>query len=107
MQKDAAAKRTPQGLPDVDAMRDLLIWREEIYDRDHSGMQYDSTAILDDHTIELLASVGTMSSLKLAKILQPTWIWWDKYHEELLARMTALNITYIPKVKKKGSTFSI
>ena len=89
------------------AMRDLLIWREEVYDRDHSGMQYDSTAILDDGTIEHLASVGPMSSMKLAKILQPTWIWWDKYREELLTRMTALNIVYIAKTKKKVSPLPI
>ena len=107
MQKPATAKRISRGLPDVHAMRDLLIWREEVYDRDHSGMQYDSTAILDDGTIEHLASVGPMSSMKLAKILQPTWIWWDKYREELLTRMTALNIVYIAKTKKKVSPLPI
>ncbi|KAH9913599.1 P-loop containing nucleoside triphosphate hydrolase protein, partial [Fomitopsis serialis] len=90
--KAAKAGRMPRGLPDVKTQLSLYEWRDRIFTRDHAKAQYDSTSILDDATVERLASAGSLPRDTLTAILKSTWIWWDKYGTELMSHMESLDV---------------
>ncbi|KAH9912363.1 P-loop containing nucleoside triphosphate hydrolase protein [Fomitopsis serialis] len=94
-------KRVARGHPDVEAQLKLCDWRDMVYERDHPGSLYDSTAILDDSSIERLVTAGNLPHNILTSILKPSWVWWDKYGDELITYIAALNIKFIPKPGKK------
>ncbi|KAH9853976.1 P-loop containing nucleoside triphosphate hydrolase protein [Lenzites betulinus] len=77
-------------------------WRAAVYERDHSGSQWDSTAILDTSHIDLLTSVGRLDNDKLAAILQGSWLWWHEYGTELARLVFPWNIPFIPIPRKKA-----
>ncbi|KAI0704500.1 P-loop containing nucleoside triphosphate hydrolase protein [Cerioporus squamosus] len=65
----------------------LDTWRREMFTRDHTGAQFDHTAILSDSHIEHLISVGSINKVKLHAILGSSWVWWDEYGDKLAAYM--------------------
>ncbi|KAH9836597.1 P-loop containing nucleoside triphosphate hydrolase protein [Rhodofomes roseus] len=98
--KAPKAARIPRGVPDVKTELSLYEWRDDIFIRDHAKAQYDSTAILDDATIERLASAGCLPRNTLTAILKSTWIWWDRYGAELTSHMESLDVVFTPPPKK-------
>ncbi|TFY52110.1 hypothetical protein EVJ58_g10196 [Rhodofomes roseus] len=96
----AKTKRIVRGLQDVKAQLALYQWRDDVYERDHPFALYDSTAILDDVTIERLTTIGNQNREVLASILKPTWIWWDRYGTDLIAHIATLDIVFTPKPRQ-------
>ncbi|KAK7678921.1 hypothetical protein QCA50_018061 [Cerrena zonata] len=76
-------------------------WRMKIFQRDWFTSQLDSTAILDDSTVALLASVGTLSSIELERPLSGSWIWWDTYGNEFTDFFNTISTEYQPKPRTR------
>lgn len=94
-------KVTRKGLPDVDLQDKLRRWRETIFERDLAGSPLAPSAVMDEEIIELISSLGPLSKEKLSSVLQPKWIWWDTYGEELQKLLATLKITFRPLSIKK------
>ncbi|KAH9840189.1 P-loop containing nucleoside triphosphate hydrolase protein [Rhodofomes roseus] len=101
VQRAQKGKRIARGLPDVEAQVKLCEWRDAVYERDHAGRLYDSMAILDDGLIERIVTSGDLPKETLTSMLKPSWLWWDKHGDELIAYITALSIEFTPKPGKK------
>jgi len=98
--KKKTTKMPKRGLPHVDAQLALRRWRASVFARDHATAQYDPTAILADTTIEHLASLGKINMDTLAVVLEPHWVWWPQYHEELMMFISNLDIPFKPRPSK-------
>ncbi|KAH9847421.1 P-loop containing nucleoside triphosphate hydrolase protein [Lenzites betulinus] len=78
-------KKVKKGLPVVEYQGRLRDWCKTVFERDHSGAQWDHTGLLSHMQVEHLTSVGRLNRVKLASILGASWVWWDEYSDELLA----------------------
>ncbi|KAH9949019.1 P-loop containing nucleoside triphosphate hydrolase protein [Amylocystis lapponica] len=87
-------KKSTRGEPHRDTQIRLRAWRRMVFKRDHPHSQLDPTTILDDTTLLHLCSVGPMTPNTLAALLKPSWLWWDRYHAELLNFMQGLTIPF-------------
>ncbi|KAI0737493.1 hypothetical protein BC629DRAFT_1621220 [Irpex lacteus] len=99
----ATIKPLAKGLPD-ESMRALLeTWRDTVFERDHRHSPLDSSAILSDDEIIHLSSVGTLTREAVEGMLKSSWLWWNRYGEELMARTEGVEATFtpIPKVPRK------
>ncbi|KAH9914216.1 P-loop containing nucleoside triphosphate hydrolase protein [Fomitopsis serialis] len=93
------------GLPDPAAQTVLEEWRETKLDEDHPHALFGTTAILSDALIERLTSVGPFTRTKATTMLK-TWLWRDRYEDELTALLLSLPIHSIPKPTKTSSSGS-
>lgn len=99
----ATIKPLAKGLPD-ESMRNLLEkWRDTVFERDHRRSPLDSSAILSDDEVVNLSSVGTLTREVVEGMLRSSWLWWDRYGEELMARTEGVEATFtpMPKVSRK------
>lgn len=99
----ATIKPLAKGLPD-ESMRNLLEkWRDTVFERNHRRSPLDSSAILSDDEVANLSSVGTLTREVVEGMLKPSWLWWDRYGEELMARTEGVEATFtpMPKVSRK------
>ncbi|KAI0723618.1 P-loop containing nucleoside triphosphate hydrolase protein [Earliella scabrosa] len=90
--KPRKTRTADRGYPDREAISRLEEWREAIFARDLSLSQLDAAAVLDNATIKTLASIGPLTAVQVADILQHSWIWWKKYGEELTRFLLTLQI---------------
>ncbi|KAI0073144.1 P-loop containing nucleoside triphosphate hydrolase protein [Panus rudis PR-1116 ss-1] len=60
---------TRPGQPVKEVVKQLKQWRRMVYRRDHGCAMYDSKAILDDTSIALLASHGSLSKAAIEQLL--------------------------------------
>ncbi|KAH9934406.1 P-loop containing nucleoside triphosphate hydrolase protein [Amylocystis lapponica] len=96
-------KGTARGEPHHDTQIRLRAWRRMVFKRDHPLSQLDPTLILDDATLLHLCSIGQMTPTTMATILKPSWVWWDRYHAELLTFLEGLTIPFVAKPSTKRS----
>ncbi|KAJ7576423.1 P-loop containing nucleoside triphosphate hydrolase protein [Mycena floridula] len=100
----AAAKK---GLPCISTQEALHLWRCEIHERDFQGSLFPASGLMSDKTLELLASVGPVvkQKAKLTNILVEEWQWFEKYGDELHARLLTLEIPeFMPLPKKTAQS---
>lgn len=93
---EARRKRITRCPSDLSIELKLDDWRYSVYHRDHSGQQFDSSGILSDKLIQDLASMPQLvvcSEAGLKGLLGHTWIWWERYADELLAYLKSLQWT--------------
>ncbi|KAI0763973.1 P-loop containing nucleoside triphosphate hydrolase protein [Trametes elegans] len=99
---DRVAK-VKRGKPVAEYQHRLDRWCEDVYQRDHSGAQWDSTGILNRAQIEHLTAIGPVDYAKLSAVLQTSWVWWDEYAGEFLNLMRGWPIPFLP-LSRKGKT---
>lgn len=100
----APVKAVAKGVPNEE-MRSLLEdWRQDVFDRDHRRSPLDSTAILNDEDIAHLSSIGELTLEILEGILQPSWLWWDRYGQDLVELTKGIKTPYIPLPKAPRKT---
>ncbi|OSD06943.1 P-loop containing nucleoside triphosphate hydrolase protein [Trametes coccinea BRFM310] len=92
-----------RGVPDFQAQMKLCKWRQQVFRRDHALSQLDTSAILDQSTLTTLTSLGPLTADHLVALLKGSWIWWDRYGEELTALIITLDIIYRPIKKSQVS----
>ncbi|EMD35105.1 hypothetical protein CERSUDRAFT_75403 [Gelatoporia subvermispora B] len=80
----------------------LEAWCDKVWNNQHGHSHYDSTAILDNSTIDLLSSIGAVSREVCANLLQDSWIWWNQYSEQLLGLLKSLQHRFISRENTKG-----
>ena len=87
-----------RGLPDLNAQQELRRWRKQVYERDHSHAQYDSSAILPDDLIgTLTSSLGPLTSSRIADLIGDKWIFWPKYGAEISEVLASrINVKVVP-----------
>ncbi|EMD37426.1 hypothetical protein CERSUDRAFT_29423, partial [Gelatoporia subvermispora B] len=87
----AKVKLPRRGKPHPGVQVELESWRETVWQRDHVHAHYDSAAILDDSTVDLLSSIGEVDDRVYTELLETAWIWWDLHGPELLRLLTSLD----------------
>ncbi|CDO70074.1 hypothetical protein BN946_scf184601.g27 [Trametes cinnabarina] len=92
-----------RGAPDYKAQAELCKWRRLVFGRDHAMSQLDASAILDQSVVTTLTTLGPLTSEQVVALLKGSWIWWDRYGDELTAVVVALDIVYRPLKKSVGS----
>ncbi|KAH9886956.1 P-loop containing nucleoside triphosphate hydrolase protein [Cubamyces lactineus] len=92
-----------RGKPDYNAQSSLYEWRKDVRLRDHQNTQLDTSAILDVATITTLTSHGPLTRAQVTTLLKDTWIWWERYGNELCDLVTSLQIVHRPIKKSAGS----
>lgn len=83
--ESAAAKKRRTGVtkgilqPTVQAA--LHTWRDETHSKHHSHSLFTSSVILDDDTVDFLASINLkqVQSAEGLRVALPGWYWWDDY----------------------------
>nr|VWO96668.1 ATP-dependent RNA helicase mak5 (EC [Ganoderma boninense] len=96
-----------KGHPDHTAQAALCAWRQRTFDERHRDSQLDASAILDDHLITALTTVGELTPPQVSQILSESWVWWTKYGTDLTRFVCTLHIKYTPIIKKASSKASI
>ncbi|PIL35865.1 hypothetical protein GSI_01525 [Ganoderma sinense ZZ0214-1] len=96
-----------KGHPDHVAQVALCDWRQRTFNEHHKDSQLDASAILDDHLITALTTVGALTPPQVSQILSDSWVWWSKYGPDLTRFACTLHIKYIPIIKKASGKASI
>ncbi|EMD42076.1 hypothetical protein CERSUDRAFT_62036 [Gelatoporia subvermispora B] len=99
----AKVKPPRRGKPYPGVQVELESWRETVWQRDHVHAHYDSTAILDDSTIDLLSSIGEVDDTVYTELLETAWIWWDLHGPELLRLLTSLDCPFIQRASTRSN----
>lgn len=91
---------------DGNAFTKLREWRKDIFHRDHKNAQYDAACLLEDSLIDTLSSSGPLTRITVKKILEPTWLWWEEYGEEVTSLICSLPVSSapLPKAKHRAAT---
>lgn len=98
---ESKKKSLVQGVLNRKAKMTLDDWRDMIWERDWSNSHFDSTGILGDNFVAMLASLDprAVTAENLKSLLKP-WVWWTRYGDELTMLLKNLPITFTPKPKK-------
>ncbi|KAG9123670.1 hypothetical protein FRC07_014322 [Ceratobasidium sp. 392] len=62
----------------------LLLWREEVCERDFSYLSWAPDAILNDESIESIARRSDVRNKEKLQVILEGWGYWDEYGDELL-----------------------
>lgn len=104
--KKSKADMPKKGEPAPEIQAQLRQWRKDIFKRDHELAQYEAQSLLSNELLVGLSSHGPLSRSNIASMLSETWIWWQRYGDELTAFLETLEIPFTPIVKlsKQSST---
>ena len=92
------AATVKRGIINVDVVKALYEWRKKIMRRDFPNVCFESSGMLSNDHLDLLSSVGPISSEMLKRLLGENWAWYNEYGAELLTRLNELEI---PAMKPK------
>ncbi|KAF8610606.1 P-loop containing nucleoside triphosphate hydrolase protein [Ceratobasidium sp. AG-I] len=89
-QKLSRRPRIPKGeiCPTIVDM--LEAWRDSVFERDYPTASWESSVLLDDSLICILASIGPVKTLEQIKpVLATQWAHWNKYGSDIFDVMSA------------------
>ncbi|THV07053.1 P-loop containing nucleoside triphosphate hydrolase protein [Dendrothele bispora CBS 962.96] len=98
-------KAVVQGVIYQPSQLELHSWRVAIHKRDFKSARWGYTALLSDATVEFLSAAGPINSKEeLKRMLAHKWGWWEKFGDELWAKISSMNIppmVPLPKNNRK------
>ncbi|KAG9123572.1 hypothetical protein FRC07_014689 [Ceratobasidium sp. 392] len=89
-------RKPKQGVPHRPTQVELTNWRERVWARDYPGVSWGASVILSDNLVDLLSSVGRITTLETLKRLLDEWGWWETYGNELARVVYPLDIPFAP-----------
>ncbi|KAH9938036.1 P-loop containing nucleoside triphosphate hydrolase protein [Fomitopsis serialis] len=99
--RPSKATSQTQGLPDTNTQSVLEQWRDRKLTQDFPQAIFGPSALLDDTTIDKLASVGPVTPAEVKDMLKG-WLWRHDYEAELCDLLCSLDIPFHPKPKPPG-----
>lgn len=92
-----------KGECDNNAVVKIREWRDTIFHKHYSYTLFTPSAILDDSIVQLLSSVGPLSTQQYESLLKSRWTWWDVHGGDLCNHLAQISIRYVPLSRKRKS----